>query len=92
MQISQNDCLTSLPPCSEHFSVKYKMSQGCDFWQINKTKGFVTKALIVLTRAFMPLKLMNHQVLLVSFPLKPFEYFKFLNRRVNVICFNSFTN
>lgn len=92
MQISQNNCLTYLTPCSEHFSVKYKMSQGYDFWQINKTKGFVTKALIVLTRVCMPLKLMNHQVLLASIPFKPFEYFRFLNRRVNVMHVNSFTN
>lgn len=68
------------------------MSQGCDFWQIEKTKGSVPKALIVLTRACTPLKLMNHQVLLTYFPLKPFEYFRFLNRRVNVMCVNSFTN
>lgn len=92
MQISQNNCLTYLASCSEHFSVKYKMSQGYDFWQINKTKGFVTKALIVLTRARTPLKLMNHQVLLASFPLKTFEYFRFLNSRVNVTRVNSFTN
>jgi len=51
MQISQNNCLTCLPPYSEHFSGKYKMSQHYDFWQINKIKRFVTKTLIVLTRA-----------------------------------------
>lgn len=92
MQISQNDCLTYLPSCSEHFSVKYKISQSMISGKSIKMKRFVTKALIILTRECMPLKLMNHQILLASFPLKPFEYFRFLNRKVNIMCANSFTN